>query len=245
MTMDPQVYLSRLDEDRFGVRTAKCGRLGLEVIPEVMTFCREHQVELLIARCPTAWLPVAQELEQQGFLLMDTLIYFSRNIRTGRIPRARPGITVRGYRPGDEDVIRRIAGECFHDYLGHYHSDSRLDRKKCDEVYADWALRSCLSRDPADVVIVACVRDDIAGFGTMHMNDSRQGEGLLFGVSPSFRGQGVYRAIMIHCLNWCAERGLEEMTISTQVTNLASQKTWIRLGFEPVSAFYTFHRWFT
>lgn len=50
---------------------------------------------------------------------------------------------------------------------------------------------------------------------------------------------------MIHCLNWCAERGLEEMTISTQVNNLVSQKTWIRLGFEPVSSCYTFHRWFT
>ncbi len=245
MTMASQVYLSRLDEDRFGVRTAKCGRLGSEEIPEVMTFCREHQVELLVARCPTAWLPAAQEMEKQGFLLMDTIIYFSRNIRTGRIPRSRSGITVRGYRPGDEDEIRRIAGDCFHGYLGHYHADSRLDREKCDEVYADWAYRSCLSRDPADGVVVACVGDDIAGFGTMHMNDSRQGEGLLFGVSPSFRGQGVYSAIMIHCLNWCTEKGLEEMTISTQVTNLTSQKVWIRLGFEPESSFYTFHRWFT
>jgi GNAT superfamily N-acetyltransferase len=240
----PLVSLSTLDEERFGVKTAKCSRLGLEGIPEVMAFCRQHQVELLIARSPTTWLSAAQEMERQGFLLMDVLIYFSRSVHTGKTPRCALGIAVRECRPGDEHAVKSVAEACFRDYQGHYHTDSRLDRTKCNEIYADWAYRSCLSDKPAEGVLVATIGKDIVGFGTMRENDARQGEGLLFCVSPAFRRRGVYRTIMIHCLHWCTARGLKEMTISTQITNLASQRVWLRLGFEPVSSFYTFHRWF-
>ena len=34
------------------------------------------------------------------------------------------------------------------------------------------------------------------------------------------------------------------MVLSTQVTNLAVQKVWSRLGFEPSRSYYTFHLWF-
>jgi hypothetical protein len=34
------------------------------------------------------------------------------------------------------------------------------------------------------------------------------------------------------------------MLISTQITNVAVQKVWTRLGFEPSRSYYTFHKWF-
>lgn len=245
MTVEPSLaYLSPLDGQRFGVKTAKCAAIGSETIAEVLGFCRDNGVELLIARCDTRDLSVAQELERTGFLLMDTLLYYSRD--TGDTP-AHEGTAcceLREAGPSDAPALRDLARKCFRDYQGHYHADRRLDRAACDEVYADWAYRSCLSREAADGVIVACTRSDIAGFGTMRHVDERTGEGLLFGVSPAYRGRGVYRSVMTACLWWCVERGLGTMTISTQITNLASRTLWERLGFEPGRSFYTFHRWF-
>ena len=113
---------------------------------------------------------------------------------------------------------------------------------KCDEVYQDWARRSCLSRDVAGEVLVA---DDgrLVGFGTLKLNDPSEGEGGLYAVAPRARGAGLYRALMIESLRWCRARGAERMVISTQVTNLASQTVWSRLGFDPARSYYTFHLW--
>jgi hypothetical protein len=43
---------------------------------------------------------------------------------------------------------------------------------------------------------------------------------------------------------WCASRGAARMMVSTQINNVAVQKVWARLGFEPNYAYYTFHKWF-
>jgi len=42
-------------------------------ISQVLVFCATEQINLLIARCTTKDLPIAQQMEALGFLLMDTL----------------------------------------------------------------------------------------------------------------------------------------------------------------------------
>ena len=49
---------------------------------------------------------------------------------------------------------------------------------------------------------------------------------------------------MLRALEWSAERGVRRMIISTQVSNIAPQTVWVRLGFEPTRSYYTFHQWF-
>ncbi|HOS97585.1 MAG TPA: GNAT family N-acetyltransferase [Deltaproteobacteria bacterium] len=247
MTVAPdKAALSPLDEARFGVKTAKATIADVRDVPEVMEFCSASAVEFLIARCPTHAYPCVHAMERLGFLLMDTLVYYAFRLDGASIPGGAPdGLSVGPVRPGEEHRVRDIARESFSGYLGHYHADPRLDPGLCDEVYTDWAYRSCIDARAADAVIVARSGDEPAGFGTMRANDAATGEGLLFAVAPAFRGRGVYRAVMLGCLDWCRAGGMEQMIISTQVTNLASQKTWSRLGFEPASSWYTFHRWFS
>ena len=78
---DLPIFLSAIDEERFGIKTAKVEKVELHDIPNIMRFCKENKVSLLLARCPTGDLPAVQELERNGFLLMDTLIYYSCNLR--------------------------------------------------------------------------------------------------------------------------------------------------------------------
>ncbi len=114
----------------------------------------------------------------------------------------------------------------------------------CDDVYASWAYRSCISREVADEVLVAELQGKAVGFITLKMRSQQEGEAPLYGVDPSMQGQGIGRDLMIEAMHWFASRGVKTMIMSTQITNLSSQKVWLRLGFEPIPAEYTFHKWF-
>jgi GNAT superfamily N-acetyltransferase len=238
------IALSPLDEQRFGVRTARAGDLTLAGLPEALRFCERERVRFLIARCSTTDLPLVHELESQGFQLMDTLVYYKRQL--GAIPKLPDpeSFTVRPAMPEEADSVRKIAEQAFQDYQGHYHADPRLDRRLCDETYVDWAWRSCSSRELADEVLVAAGPNGLAGFSTMRLIAPGQAEGVLACVSPEAQVPGLYLLLMIRTLEWARSKGAKSIVFATQITNLAVQKIWSRLGCEPWESFYTFHRWF-
>lgn len=239
-----QVHLSSIDEDRFNIRTARASIATLDRLPSVMDFCRANNVVLLIARCPASEVRIAQAMEVEGFVLMDTLVYYVRNLVKGPIPSDIGDIPVRPVRPGEADDVRDVAANAFRGYFGHYHADDKLDHTKCDEVYGSWAFRSCVSRDDENEVLVADEDGSIVGFITLRVNSPQEGEGALFGVARSVRGRGIGRSLMIYGLKWCLSKGASRMIISTQIANLVVQRIWVRLGFEPSHACYTFHKWF-
>ena len=239
-----QINLSAIDEERFGIRTARASNLTVEGLSKVLDFCQANNVVLLIARCLTSNTQAAQAMERYGFLLMDTLVYYERNLTKLPLPTYTGHVVVRPLQPGDEDDVKRIAGESFRDYIGHYHADSRLDRTKCDETYISWAERSCGSDAIADEVLVAALDGAIGGFLTLRFPHPLEGEGALFAVAPAAQGQGIGQALMIHAMQWFRARNANRMVISTQIINIAAQKSWARVGFEMRHAYYTFHRWF-
>jgi len=232
-----------MDTDRWGVVTAKASHVTADSLRHAMDFCRDNAVEFLIARCSTGDLRAAQAMEREGFQIMDTLVYFTRDIARGA-PRDVGSISIRELSAGEESAVRQLAGESFSRYIGHYHADSRLDRRQCDETYMDWAHRCCLSKDFADAVLVAAMDGRVIGFLTLRLNSAEEAEGGLLAVAPEAQGRGIGRSLMVGGIQWCKARGTARMVISTQITNIVVQKMWTRLGFEPSKAFYTFHKWF-
>src|SRR3972149_1509874 len=171
MTFEPPpVHLSSVDEERFGIRIARASVPALSALPFIMDFCRPNGVALLIARCPASELGTAQAMEREGFGLMDTLVYYAHKLEQTSSPSDVGKISIRPVRPGEEDGVKRVAAESLRGYFGHYHADERLGRQECDEVYTSWALRSCLSRDVADEVLVADLGGNIVGFATLRLN---------------------------------------------------------------------------
>ena len=238
------IYLSAFDEERFAVRTARAPAMTLDNLPLTLDFCKKNEVVFLIARCMAADLSTAQAMEREGFYLMDTLIYYTRDLEKSPIPPDSGKIQVRFIRHGEEENVKIVAAESFRGYFGHYHADERLDRAKCDEAYVDWAFRSCVSHEVADEILIADLNGAIAGFATLRLNEPEEGEGILFGIHPSAQGQGIYRSFIIRGMEWCRSKGASRMIVSTQITNIAVQKVWTRVGFEPSHAYYTFHKWF-
>ncbi len=215
-----------------------------ENLSRVLDFCSSEKIDFLIARCATSDLAAVQSMEMRGFLLMDTLVYYLFDLLKRRVPEDTGQFRVRQLRPGDKEDVRTIASAAFKAYTGHYHADRRLDKRKCDEAYASWAERSCISKTAADEVLVAEHRENLAGFGTLRLNSPQEAEGLLFAVAPAWQGQGVCPSLMIGSLQWTRSQGAHRMVISTQITNISMQKVWCRVGFEFSHSYYTFHKWF-
>jgi len=241
--IQPSVAISEIDFKRFGIRTARAYHVDESNYNEVLSFCKEQRITLLIARCLSTELKTAQQMEKDGFILMDTLMYYVRSL-IEPIPMDEGIATVRKYSFKDTEKIKAVATQAFRGYRGHYHADERLPKHLCDETYADWAYQSCINPAFADSIIVAEHEGEIKGFLTLKIRPPLLGEGILFGVSPETQGLGIGRSLMIFALRWFQEQGLNQMLISTQIVNLASQKIWTRLGFEISHAYYTFHRWF-
>ena len=238
------VAFSEIDSGRFGVRVARAHVVS-DSLPRALDFCATERIDLLVARCRTGDLEAAQEMESKGFLLMDTLVYYSFDLTKKEIPEDPCGVRVRRLQPGDEAEIPEGASAAFKGYMGHYHSDRRLDSGQCDEAYRSWAERSCTTDKAADEVLVAEIGGKVAGFATLRLTSPQEVEGLLYAVAPEFQGKGICRLFMIRSLQWCRAQGAKRMVISTQVTNVSMQKVWCRTGFEPSHSYYTFHKWFT
>jgi GNAT superfamily N-acetyltransferase len=183
-------------------------------------------------------------MEKCGFRLMDTLVYFGFDLTKKVIPQYAGEFVVRPVQPRDKAQVRTLALAAFQGYAGHYHTDSRLDRTKCDETYGSWAERSVTSKKAADEVLVAEHDRSLVGFATLRLNSAKEAEGILYAVAPHYQKRGVCPALMVHSLQWCRSQGVEQMLISTQITNVSMQKVWCRVGFEPSHSYYTFHKWF-
>ncbi len=245
MSDNAGIKLSAMDEMRFGVRTAKMNPESLEEVHDLELFCKHHAVELAIARVRAESLDVVQLMEQQGYRLMDTLVYYAFKFDRARIPDDTTPYLVRPVnRVSEAQAVRAIASASFQGYFGHYHADVRLDREACDEVYRSWAENSVLSTEVAHEVLVVEDQGELLGFATLRRNTPEVGEGVLFGVAPQAQGKGIYRTMMVEGMRWCQQQETKRMIVSTQITNVAVQKVWARLGFEFDHAYYTLHKWF-
>lgn len=238
------VAFSEIDSERFGVRIARA-HIVSNTLSNALDFCGTQRIDMLIARCATNDLVAVQSMETNGFLLMDTLVYYSFDLAKTAIPDDTGEFLVRRLQAGDEHDVRMVASAAFKGYAGHYHADRRLDSRKCDEGYRSWAERSCAESGAANEVLVADHGGKVVGFATLRLNSPQEVEGLLFAVAPEFQGKSMCRSFMIRSLECCREQGATRMIISTQVTNTSMQKVWCRTGFEPSHSYYTFHKWFT
>lgn len=237
------VQLSAIDSERFDIVVARAHSVTPENLQAILDHCAANQVKMLIARCDINDIRSVHAMEQSGFLLMDTLLYYRRDLYKTPIP-THQGYNVRAVTANDQDQVRLTAAEAFRDYFGHYHADPRLDRLKCDEIYSSWAERAVQDRAVADEVLVADREGEILGLAVLRLNNAKEADALLFAVAPRAQRQGVYRSLLSSCLQWALSQGREQLVSSTQITNVASQKSWTRVGFEFSHAFYTFHKWF-
>jgi len=235
---------SPLELERFRVRAARAFALTPDDAAGFDRFCAERKCELLVVRCPTTQMNTVQAFEDGGARMMDCLVYYQRDLRKNPLSEPDTLDWIRAVVPSEVPAVATVAATAFEGYFGHYHADERLDRSAADETYRDWAVRSCGDPVFADRVYAAWDGDDVVGFATLKRNSPEEGEAVLFGVAPRAQGRGIYNALIVKALHWAVEIGASRCTLSTQISNVAVQKVWVRNGFEPMISYFTLHKWY-
>ena len=232
---------SAIDSERFGIAVGRVQLSSRADLAAAIEDAGAEGLDLLIARTDANSVGVVQDMEDAGFRMMDSILYFRRPLAD---PSPHAAEFVRLAHLSDVDAVAAAARLAFYDYSNHYKSSPRLPIELTAEIYPDWARRSLTDQPKfADCVLVAEVDGEIAGFGALKF----QGEvvdGTLFGVAPAWRGRGVYRELLLAALDAARAKGCRVMEYSTQLTNIPAQRTITRLGFTIDRAVFTFHRWF-
>ena len=204
----------------------------------------EHGVRMVTARIDADDLHTAHRLEADGYRLMDTLVYYGRPVADRPERRVPPGVVIRRAGPDDVHAVGAIARLAFHDYVGHFHADPRLDDEAADAAYVEWAETSTTNIQPDRPVLLGCGDDDILGFLTLRDVGERTAEIVLNAVDPAHQGRGLYAALVREALHAAGEAGTEHLIVSTQINNYGVQRVWSRLGLVHERSLYTFHKWF-
>ncbi len=230
------VSISSLDSDRFGIVIARADRVTAHVVPAILSFCKQRDVVLLIARCDGGDPAAARRLALAGLVLFEAQITYR-----GALVASPPARDIREARPDDAAGIAHLARTGFSDYGGHYHADPRLPPDACRDLYTDWALRG-LSGEAADVVFVVEVDGQLAAFGLF----TRAADEIRFelsAVAPWARGHGHYRTILARGMNWGLDRGASAVVGIVAHGTVAAHRNLIAAGLRPASSTSTFHGW--
>lgn len=240
--MAVRLELSRLDELRFGVRTAKAKVTTPEQLRDTLDACRSQSVRLAILRVPTWAYATVFAGEQAGARLMDTLCYYEHP-RPQSVGFIECDVAFRLALPCDASLIESLARDAFADYDGHYGNDPRLRVEDVREVYPSWA-RSCCERTCAsEPVFIASRGESAVGFAALRRSEGLELDVALLGVCRSDQRRGTASALLSYLVRSSAGLGAARLTYSTQITNIPMQRILARVGFLPTESVYTFHHW--
>jgi len=237
------IELNALETARFGVTAARVNDIHAS-LNEVDAAARRTGVQLLTARIPATDLQRVRDFEAAGFRLMDTLLYYKRDLDKPPLKSSLPsGFSCRRAGQEDAEAVAQVATAGFHGYIGHYHSDPKLGRAAADAAYVDWARTSTARTSDAAPVILAECNCKVVGFLTMRKNSSSEMELVLSAVSPDFSGNGLYKTLIIEGIHLSIMLGATRALTSTQINNYSVQKVWAHLGFFHTQSLYTLHKW--
>jgi acyl dehydratase/GNAT superfamily N-acetyltransferase len=201
-----------------------------------------NDVDVLILRIPSSNINDHFKLKNTGFpyLHADTLVHYQVSLRRHDINDTRNNIELVAITDGNRDELKKLIPIIFDGYKNHYYSNPIFEPDKIKEGYIEWAD----SYVDSDNKISWLVKIDgqIAGFATCSFDEeSKECEGVLYGVLPDFSGRGVYSDIIRMTQSYFKDNGYLNMWVSTQIQNYAVQKVWLREGYFLKKSYETYH----
>lgn len=243
------ININPQETQRFGVVCAQIDGLA-DVFPDLAIVNRqavENHVEMISTRVDVSHLDRVHRLEADGFKLMDTLVIYGGALDQLDAPvNDLDGVSFVRASPMDAGQVAQVAKAAFANYIGHYHSDPRLDSSSADAVYVDWA-QSCVQDHSTSgfVVLATGSTREIFGFLSTQKNSSEEFEIVLNAIHPDHQGKGIYKNILCHTVAEVKQLGAKRLTTSTQINNYKVQKVWAGIGMSHQKSLYTFHKWFS
>lgn len=217
------------------------------IIASTLDAGRERGLRHLSVRIDVADAEAIQALEDAGFRMMDALASYIYPLKQ---PAPEPGKDMgllREYRPEDRDQILDITREAYRGFRGRYHLDPHLPQERSDDLYVEWAKKSC-DGEWADVVLVT-----ENGKGELHGWASyRQIEPVSTVGGTAIRGGGLGAcrrdkpgayAGLLRAATIRIHGGGAVTEMQTQVFNFATIRLYEAVETKFVRADYTLHAW--
>jgi hypothetical protein len=239
-------YISELDTNRFGFPIARVDVYPVET-ELFFSELRKDGVKMIISKIDLSNLPLINLLEKSGFEIKDVQVTYTFDYKTDFIKRYPPptaDCSIRFAEEADQQRLVEIAEESFVAY-GHYFADNRLDPKKCGEIYTDWIYRSVYDKNVADVIFVAEIENEIAGFLSLKLYKDQHfyGAGVQGAVAVKYRNLSIFRSINQYCIDWGNKTGLEWLENNVIINNLPVNYCYSNIGYRITRTFATLHGW--
>ncbi len=136
--------------------------------------------------------------------------------------------------------VAEVVSSSFHGYRSHWHHNPMTSRVNMVDVYVEW-LQS-VEQEPSfgTFLLKSALDGQNIGMALLEFRDSFV-EVLLAGVSAMHQGRGHYSVILEGVERVAQSRGLDQVVISTQASNINVQRAWSRKGWVPEMALQTVH----
>lgn len=233
-------YKSIIESERFNMNISRGSSENIE-LKEIHKEILKSKTDIFFLRIPSSKSNQIQNLSKLGyeFFQSDTLVYYyvdfekytPKQLRNDNLSFKKASIE-------DIQVLSELVSEIFVGYTNHYFSNKYLNKEDIITGYTEWVL-NFLNDENKEVFIINKEGSAIA-FATCSLEDDIA-EGVLYGVSPSSSGGGVYSDMIRYTQKYFSEKGIKQMKVSTQVQNYAVQKVWGREGFYMKESFATIH----
>lgn len=119
--------------------------------------------------------------------------------------------------------------------------DDRFPRGSYERLYSHW-IRQSVSGQIATDVFCFYQNDLPVGLATLDL-DSEEGHVGLVAVDEAHRGQGIGRCLMEHVIGFCRQHPCKQLSVITQLDNLAACRLYERCGFHLESVQEVWHWW--
>jgi dTDP-4-amino-4,6-dideoxy-D-galactose acyltransferase len=223
---------SEFDTLVLGIPTAKIVAVGGATQKKIKTNVHalkedlsEAGIRYAVCRISSSEYPTIQSLEEGGFVLIDGLITLGVSIEMKNVREQE--FIVEAHKD-DYAQLSRLAGTVFRGGSRYYH-DPAISRRAADRVYREW-IKNSLRGMAADTVLVWKEKGKVLGFITLQKKHGH-GDIPLIGVSAKARGKGIGKSLIESAFALCAQWGMSEISVATQVTNIPALRLYQSCGF--------------
>ena len=233
---------SELDSSRFGLQIGRVRLAAAHPVPsDLVARFLASRLDLLVLRHDASDVTVFHQLSQQltgeaRLLHADTLVHSAGDTTTATLRPLPHGYRVAEQDPTPEQLARAVR-DMFAEYTNHYAANPRTPTALVVDGYVEWALGH-LERDDAAIHALAHAAD-LAAVAAVSYAEGVEID--LAGVTAAHRRKGLYQHLLDLTSVRAAARGVERVSISTQVHNLPPQRAWAQRGWLPVEAQQTLH----
>ena len=207
---------------------------------ELGQLCHHSGFDLLIVRASASRNLLANALSNiasHRTIHADTLLYFQKSLSsTSPLPQAQ---SMGLLQASEHAAFQQLVRDVFTSYANHYSANPMLDHTLCLEGYVEWAS-SLLNNDSGHVFVSRTSSGQLASFIAIH-GEGKSVEIALNGTAPSSQGSGIYADLLAFACAELGAMGFTEINTSTHSSNDKVIRTWIRNGFNYVTAINTFH----